>query len=251
MFSSGQAATTTTLLGLLQCGRRGDLQLRRSTAARCTCSPTCCRSSASGRGSCRSSELAQHPERALGQRPGWSGSSRRSTRRCAASTSRRVAAACRARGVLSVIDNTFASPINQQPLALGVDLVMHSATKYLNGHSDVTAGALAGPARLMAPIEKARRLIGGGARSRTPAYALGRGLKTLDVRVARHNANAHGGGRVARAGPPRRPGLLPGPGVASRPRAGARGRCRDSAAWCAWTSAAASSAPRGSSIGSA
>ena len=58
-----------------------------------------------------------------------------------------VAAACRARGVISVIDNTFASPINQQPLALGVDLVMHSATKYLNGHSDVTAGALAGPRR--------------------------------------------------------------------------------------------------------
>ena len=55
-----------------------------------------------------------------------------------------VAAACRARGVISVIDNTFASPINQQPLALGVDVVMHSATKYLNGHSDVTAGALAG-----------------------------------------------------------------------------------------------------------
>ena len=58
-----------------------------------------------------------------------------------------IAAACRARGVISVIDNTFASPINQQPIALGVDLVMHSATKYLNGHSDVTAGALAGPAR--------------------------------------------------------------------------------------------------------
>ena len=56
-----------------------------------------------------------------------------------------VAAACRARGVVSVVDNTFASPINQQPLSLGVDVVMHSATKYLNGHSDVTAGVLAGP----------------------------------------------------------------------------------------------------------
>ena len=54
--------------------------------------------------------------------------------------------------MLSVVDNTFASPINQQPIALGVDLVMHSATKYLNGHSDVTAGALAGPSRLMEPI---------------------------------------------------------------------------------------------------
>ena len=52
----------------------------------------------------------------------------------------RVARACRERGVLSVLDNTFASPINQQPLALGVDLSMQSATKYLNGHSDVTGG---------------------------------------------------------------------------------------------------------------
>ncbi len=76
----------------------------------------------------------------------WSGSSRRSTRRCAASTSARIAEACRARGVLSVIDNTFASPINQQPLALGVDLAMQSATKYLNGHSDVTGGVVTGPA---------------------------------------------------------------------------------------------------------
>jgi cystathionine beta-lyase/cystathionine gamma-synthase len=100
-----------------------------------------------------------------------------------------VAAACRARGVISVIDNTFASPVNQQPIALGVDLVMHSATKYLNGHSDVTAGALAGPARLMEPIEKARRLIGGILDPHS-AYALGRGIKTLHVRVQRHNANA-------------------------------------------------------------
>ena len=57
---------------------------------------------------------------------------------------------------MSVIDNTFASPINQQPLALGVDLVMHSATKYLNGHSDVTAGALAGPAALVEKVVQAR-----------------------------------------------------------------------------------------------
>ena len=59
---------------------------------------------------------------------------------------RRVSEACRARGVTSVIDNTFASPINQQPLALGIDLAMQSATKYLNGHSDLIAGALMGAA---------------------------------------------------------------------------------------------------------
>jgi cystathionine beta-lyase/cystathionine gamma-synthase len=91
--------------------------------------------------------------------------------------------------VTSIIDNTFASPINQRPLALGVDIVMHSATKYLNGHSDVTAGALAGPAALLEPIEKARRLLG-GILDPYAAYALGRGLKTLGVRVERQNATA-------------------------------------------------------------
>ena len=100
-----------------------------------------------------------------------------------------VGRACKARGVISVIDNTFASPINQQPLALGIDLVMHSATKYLNGHSDVTAGALAGPSRLIDPILEARKRLG-TVLDPYPAYALGRGLKTLSVRMERHNANA-------------------------------------------------------------
>jgi cystathionine beta-lyase/cystathionine gamma-synthase len=100
-----------------------------------------------------------------------------------------VGRACRARGVISVIDNTFASPINQQPLALGVDLVMHSATKYLNGHSDVTAGALAGPSRLIDPILDARKRLG-TILDPYAAYALGRGLKTLAVRMERHNSNA-------------------------------------------------------------
>jgi cystathionine beta-lyase/cystathionine gamma-synthase len=100
-----------------------------------------------------------------------------------------VAAACRARGVLSIADNTFASPVNQQPIALGVDLVMHSATKYLNGHSDVTAGALAGPAALIRRLERVRRLLG-GILDPYAAYALGRGLKTLAVRVERQNATA-------------------------------------------------------------
>lgn len=100
-----------------------------------------------------------------------------------------VGAACRARGVISIIDNTFASPINQQPIPMGIDLVMHSVTKYLNGHSDVTAGAVIGPARLMAPIDKARKLLG-TILDPHAAYAIGRGLKTLTVRVERHNANA-------------------------------------------------------------
>ena len=102
---------------------------------------------------------------------------------------RRVSEACRARGVTSVIDNTFASPMNQQPLALGIDLAMQSATKYLNGHSDVTGGMVSGPKALVNPIEKARRLLG-TVMDPHPAYALGRGLKTLPLRVAKHNANA-------------------------------------------------------------
>jgi cystathionine beta-lyase/cystathionine gamma-synthase len=101
-----------------------------------------------------------------------------------------VADACRARGVRSVVDNTFASPINQSPLALGVDVVMHSATKYLNGHSDVTAGALIGPASLLESMEKVRRMFG-SVLDPYAAYALGRGLMTLAVRVERQNATAH------------------------------------------------------------
>jgi cystathionine beta-lyase/cystathionine gamma-synthase len=102
---------------------------------------------------------------------------------------RRVAAACRARGVLSAVDNTFASPINQRPHMLGVDLAMQSATKYLNGHSDVTGGMVSGAAALLAPVEKARRLLG-TVMDPQPAYLLGRGLQTLPVRIARHNASA-------------------------------------------------------------
>jgi cystathionine beta-lyase/cystathionine gamma-synthase len=102
---------------------------------------------------------------------------------------RRIAEACRAAGILSVIDNTFASPINQQPLLLGIDLSMQSATKYLNGHSDVTGGVVTGSAALVAPIERARRLLG-TVMDPYPAYALGRGLKTLPLRIAQHNANA-------------------------------------------------------------
>lgn len=100
-----------------------------------------------------------------------------------------VATACRTRGVISVIDNTFASPVNQSPIALGVDLVMHSATKYLNGHSDVTAGVLAGPAELLDRVQKARKLLG-TVLDPHAAYALGRGLKTLTVRMDRHNQSA-------------------------------------------------------------
>ena len=102
---------------------------------------------------------------------------------------RKVAAACKKAGVMSVIDNTFASALNQPVAAMGIDLAMQSATKYLNGHSDVTGGALSGSKAVIAPLAKARRLLG-GIMDPIPAFALGRGIKTMPLRVAQHNANA-------------------------------------------------------------
>ena len=102
---------------------------------------------------------------------------------------RRVAAACRKAGVISAIDNTFASSINQPVLSMGIDLSMQSCTKYLNGHSDVTGGVLSGAGELLAPMSKMRRLLG-GVMDPQPAFALGRGMKTMPLRVAQHNANA-------------------------------------------------------------
>ena len=102
---------------------------------------------------------------------------------------RTVAAACKKAGVLSVIDNTFASALNQPVLSMGIDLSMQSATKYLNGHSDVTGGVLSGAKGVIAPLAKARRLLG-GIMDPLPAFALGRGMKTMPLRVAQHNANA-------------------------------------------------------------
>jgi cystathionine beta-lyase/cystathionine gamma-synthase len=100
-----------------------------------------------------------------------------------------VAAACRDAGVVSVADNTFASPVNQPVLALGVELSMQSVTKYLNGHSDVTGGVLSGRRELIDRLARTRRLLG-GILDPQPAFALGRGVKTVGLRVARHNESA-------------------------------------------------------------
>jgi cystathionine beta-lyase/cystathionine gamma-synthase len=127
---------------------------------------------------------------------------------------RRIADACRARRILSVIDNTFASPLNQQPLSLGIDLSMQSATKYLNGHSDVTGGVVTGSAALVGPIERARRLLG-TVMDPYPAYALGRGLKTLPLRIAQHNANALAVAQFLAAD--KRVSCVSYPGLASHP----------------------------------
>ena len=100
-----------------------------------------------------------------------------------------ITKACRARGVMSAIDSTFATPVNQRPLDLGVDIVMHSATKYLNGHTDITAGVLAGSAKVIKECAYARKMLG-TILDPAAAYAVGRGLKTLSARMAVHNSNA-------------------------------------------------------------
>jgi cystathionine beta-lyase/cystathionine gamma-synthase len=100
-----------------------------------------------------------------------------------------VADVAHRRGALVAVDNTFASPVNQNPLAHGADLVVHSATKYLGGHSDVTAGAVMGPKALVEPIWNWRKNLGTAIAPETAALLL-RSLRTLGVRVERQNASA-------------------------------------------------------------
>ena len=88
-----------------------------------------------------------------------------------------------------VVDNTFATPVLQKPLELGADMVLHSATKYLGGHSDLTAGVLAGSKKWM-DAARAVMILTGGCLDPGCAYLLLRGLKTLDVRVERACRNA-------------------------------------------------------------
>ena len=94
----------------------------------------------------------------------------------------------RRRGVFTLIDATLCTPYNLQPLAAGVDFVLHSATKYLGGHNDLLAGTVIGRAELMEPVRNLRGIMG-GISSPHNAYLLERGLKTLALRMDRHNAN--------------------------------------------------------------
>ncbi len=93
------------------------------------------------------------------------------------------------RGVLTAIDATFSTPINLNPLAYGVDLVIHSATKYLGGHNDLLAGVIAGSHKVVDPIRDYIGILGGISDPNT-AYLLIRGLKTLSLRVRQQNETA-------------------------------------------------------------
>jgi cystathionine gamma-synthase len=101
----------------------------------------------------------------------------------------RLAQAAKRAGAVVVADNTFATPFNQRPAALGADLTVHSATKFLAGHSDVMGGLVSGRAELIAKIHHFREIAGATLHA-DAAYAILRGMKTLALRMERHNANA-------------------------------------------------------------
>lgn len=96
-----------------------------------------------------------------------------------------VAGLARARGIRTLCDNSFATPLNQSPIALGIDLVAHSATKYLNGHSDVVAGMLCGSEALLREVFKGPYMTFGSILSPHDAWLLIRGMRTLAVRMER------------------------------------------------------------------
>ena len=147
---------------------------------------------------------------------GWSGSRRRPIRACWCRTSARSPALAHASGALVVVDNTFATPVFQQPFTLGADIVVHSVTKYLAGHSDLIQGAvLARDAAVFEPIKFLQNAIG-AVPAPLDCWLTLRGLKTLELRVLRHAENA---ARIADvlAGHPRvrrvyYPGLAAHPG---------------------------------------
>src|SRR5690606_430997 len=102
---------------------------------------------------------------------------------------RAVADAARATGAISVADNTFATPLNQQPLSFGIDVVVHSATKYLGGHHDLIAGAVVSRGELLDRIWQSTIALG-STLGAFDAWLLLRGMRTLSLRVARANDNA-------------------------------------------------------------
>jgi cystathionine gamma-synthase len=101
----------------------------------------------------------------------------------------RLATAGHAAGATVVVDNTFATPVNQQPIELGADVVVHSASKYLGGHGDVLGGVACGGRSPIAEVFGLREIVGTGMDARVASLLL-RSLKTLGLRVERHNATA-------------------------------------------------------------
>ncbi len=102
-----------------------------------------------------------------------------------------VSAIARQRGISTIADSTFATPFNQRPLDLGVDAVIHSATKYLGGHSDLTAGVIVGSSEIVERARQGANKFYGGNIAPQVAWLVMRGIKTLALRMERHNSNAY------------------------------------------------------------
>ena len=100
-----------------------------------------------------------------------------------------VADFAKSKQILTIIDNTFATPINQNPINLGIDMVIHSGTKYIGGHGDICCGAALASRELMTPLKATAANLGGSLNA-TTCYLVERSIKTLGLRVERHNQNA-------------------------------------------------------------
>lgn len=129
---------------------------------------------------------------------------------------RAITAMCRARGIPTVIDNSWATPYFQQPLALGVELSVHSASKYLGGHSDIVAGAVIGTQEVIAHIRRTEYAILGGALAPFEGWLLLRGLRTLPLRMEAHQTSALQVARFLERHP--RVGRVHHPGLPSHPQ---------------------------------
>ena len=136
-------------------------------------------------------------------------------------------------GALVIVDNTFASPYLQQPLALGADVVVHSTTKYCGGHSDIVGGALVVNDDDLAEQLRFHQNAMGGVASPFDSWLVLRGLRTLAVRMDRHCDNAEQVAAFLAEHPKVKRGLLPGPAQPSRPRPGQAADDAGSAAWSA------------------
>ena len=130
---------------------------------------------------------------------------------------RAAAEAAHAVGALVVVDNTFASPYLQQPLALGADVVVHSTTKYLGGHSDLIGGFIATNDHTIAERVMFLQKSLGAVPGPFDSWLVLRGLKTLAVRMREHCRNAHAVAAFLDAASPRRAGAVPGPADTPRP----------------------------------
>jgi cystathionine beta-lyase len=102
-----------------------------------------------------------------------------------------ITKACRQKGVKTMTDNTYATPLYQKPLAMGVDLVVHSGTKYFGGHSDITAGAVVASQEHIDRMSRRELALFGSILAPFPAWLLNRGLRTLEIRLKRHEETAN------------------------------------------------------------